>query len=227
MFCQRFNIRPWTILTSPCPGPLSAPGKTRRIIANLRGSVNRSTAAFLLLVFLWTGLAAAAPSREKRFGPCSEAEVLEILHKAYADWQGDRTEKLALLIDDGQAFTSAGSNPNGPSVSLVEIIRTLARKENGIWQVGDIFHNHNNPRDGFSQTDPALFETLRKAGIKGRLPYLLSGDPEDPNAHLSDVDRPAESHPSGSGRPGLALLVGHIGTLMRHPLTVGHANLIY
>ncbi len=153
-------------MTIPCPGPLSAPGKTWRIIPNLRGSVNRSIPAFLLLLSLWTGLAAAAPSREKRFGPYSEAEVQEILHKAYADWQGDRSEKLVLLIDDGQAFTFAGSNPNGLSVSLVEIIRTLARKEISIWQVTDIFHNHNNPRDGFSQTDLVLSDTLQKAGIK-------------------------------------------------------------
>ena len=153
-------------MTRPCPGPLSAPGKTWRIIANLLGSVNRRIPAFLLLLSLWTGLAAAAPSKEKQYGPCSEAEVLEILHKAFADWQGNRSEKLVLLVEDGQTFTFAGSGPNSISVSLVEIIRTLARKEVSIWQVTDIFHNHNNPRDGFSPTDRALFETLRKAGIK-------------------------------------------------------------
>jgi hypothetical protein len=153
-------------LTSPCPGPLSAPGKTWRIIANLLGSVNRRIPAFLILLSLWTSLAAAAPSKDEQYGPYSEVEVLEILHKAYADWQGDWSEKLVLVIDDGQTFTFAGSNQNSVSISLVEIIRTLARKEVSIWQVTDIFHNHNNPRDGFSPTDQALFETLSKAGIK-------------------------------------------------------------
>ncbi len=92
--------------------------------------------------------------------------MLEILQKTYADRRGDKSEKLVLLIDDGQIFTFAGSDPNGFSVSLAEIIRTLARKEVSICQVTDIFHNHNNPRDGFSPTDRAPYETLSKAGIK-------------------------------------------------------------
>jgi len=111
-------------LAKSCPGPLSAPGKTRGIIAKRFLPVNRSAALFLLILVLFAGLAGAAEA--KKFGPYSEAEVLEILNKAFADWQGDRSEKLVLVINDGQAFTFAGSDPNGLSVSLVEIIRALA-----------------------------------------------------------------------------------------------------
>jgi len=125
----------------------------------------RAAAASFLLLLLILGASLAGAAEAKKFGPYSKAEILEILHKAYSDWQGDRSEKLVLLIDDGQAFTFAGSDPNGLSISLIEIIRTLAHKKISIWQVTDIFHNHNNPRDGFSPTDRALFDTLRKAGI--------------------------------------------------------------
>lgn len=126
----------------------------------------RPAVASFLVVFLILGACLAGAGEAKKFGPYTEAEVLEILRKAYVDWQGDKSEKLVLLADDGQVFTFAGSNQSSVSISLVGIIRTLARKEVSIWQVTDIFHNHNNPRDGFSATDEALFESLRKAGIK-------------------------------------------------------------
>jgi len=92
--------------------------------------------------------------------------MVEILVKAYDDWHGDRSERLVLLTDDGQVFTFRSSSENAFSVSLVEIVRTLARKEVSIWQITDIFHNHNNPRADFSTADLALFRTLQKAGIK-------------------------------------------------------------
>ena len=160
------RFRPWTILTEYCPGPLSAPGKTGGIIANRRGPVNRAVSALLLLIILGAGLAVGRPTDEKRYGPYSEAEIVDVLRKVFSDWQGDKTEKLVAIAEDGQVFPFQGTGPNAISVSLVDIIRTLAHKKISIWQVTDIFHNHNNPRDGFSATDQALFDMLRKAGIK-------------------------------------------------------------
>ena len=151
-------------MAKSCPGPLSAPGKTWRIIANRLGSVNRTIPAFLLLLILGTGLAEAG--RDRHFGPYREREAVEILVKAYADCQGDRTERLVVLAEDGQVFTFGGKTENYFSVTLNEIIRELARKELSIWQITDIFHNHNNPKDVFSVADKAAWESLRKAGIK-------------------------------------------------------------
>jgi len=132
------------------------------------------TARLPSTVLLLAGLAAnlvgpwgfAHAEEPVKYGPYTEAQMTEILVGIFSDWQGDKTEKLILVTDVGGVFVFKGTGTHEISISLTEIIRTLARKETSIWQITDVFHNHNNPREGFSQSDRALAETLERVGIK-------------------------------------------------------------
>ncbi len=89
-------------MTKSRPEGLSAPGRTRAIIANRLGPVNRTILAFLLILLpIGRGLAchqqpppAASPS-PREF--CTEPELVEILKDIFARTLGDPSEKLVPL----------------------------------------------------------------------------------------------------------------------------------
>lgn len=95
----------------------------------------------------------------------TKPQIIKLLIKTFPDWQGDKSEKLVFVVADGQVFTFGGG-PNAVSGSLLNIIRTLARKGQHLGTVTNVFHSHKWP-DGFSPTDVALCKTLRKIGFTG------------------------------------------------------------
>ena len=103
------------------------------------------------------------------FGPFSKEQMTENLAKVFSDWQGDKTEKLVLVAENGQMFEFTSGSKNDVGVTLPVIIRRLAKEGLSIWQVTDIFHNHNEKQHTFSPTDLALRDNLRKAGIKAKV----------------------------------------------------------
>ena len=108
------------------------------------------------------------PAEDKdNFGPFNKDQMTENLSKVFADWQGDKSEKLVLVAETGQMFTFGGKDKNAVAVTLPVMIRTLAKEGLSIWQVTDIFHNHND-KTTFSPTDVTLRDNLRKAGIKAK-----------------------------------------------------------
>ena len=110
-----------------------------------------------------------AAEDQATFGPFNKEQMTENLVKAFADWQGDKSEKLILVAETGQLFTFTANDKNSVGVTLPVIIRRLAKEGLSIWQVTDIFHNHNERQHTFSPTDLALRDNLRKAGIKAKV----------------------------------------------------------
>jgi hypothetical protein len=158
-------------LAKSCPGPLPALGKTRRIIANRLGSVNRTIPAFFLLLLLGAGLAgqqqsppAAAPSPREFY---TEPELIEVLKGIFAHTLGDPSEKLVFITDDGQIIIIGNRNPKGVTTTIYDIIIALAHKGQHLGKVTNIIHNHER-NVGFNETDIAACKTLRKAGFKGK-----------------------------------------------------------
>ena len=103
------------------------------------------------------------------YGPFNKDQVTEHLTKAFGDWQGDKTERLVLVADNGQIFTFTSGSKNEVGVTMPVIIRRLAKEGLSIWQVTDIFHSHNEKQQTFSPTDLAMRDGLRKAGIKAKV----------------------------------------------------------
>ncbi len=126
-----------------------------------------------------------AAAEDTTFGPFTKEQMTENLAKVFIDWQGDKSEKLVLVAEDGQLFTFGGNDPNAVAVTLPVMIRTLAKKGLSIWQVTDIFHNHNDKKT-FSPTDTALRNNLRKAGIKAKFHIFY---PE--TRRINTLDEPA------------------------------------
>jgi hypothetical protein len=117
-----------------------------------------------MLVFLLSSLyVTSAASHED----LSDGELIQILKKEYSDWEGNRTEKLIFICQDGQIFQFRGGSQNKVSIGLANIIRTLARNKNSLTSVSAIVHNHKWP-DDFSEEDKALFMTLWQHGFRGR-----------------------------------------------------------
>jgi len=96
----------------------------------------------------------------------AEPQLIELLTKVFADWQGDKSEKLIFITADGQVFIFRNHDPHAVSINLLDIIKTLARKGQHLGTVSNIIHSHKWP-DGFSPTDVALCKTLRKVGFTG------------------------------------------------------------
>lgn len=112
------------------------------------------------------GWAAERPGPQAAAGFYAEPQLVELLVKTFPDWQGDKSEKLIFITEDGQVFTFGGGDPNAVSVSLLNIIRTLARQGQHLGTVTNIVHSHKWP-DGFSPIDVELCKTLRKVGFIG------------------------------------------------------------
>lgn len=103
------------------------------------------------------------------FGPFNKEQMTANLAKAFSDWQGNKEEKLVLVAENGQMFEFTSGSKNDVGITLPVIIRRLAKEGLSIWQVTDIFHNHNEKQHTFSPTDLALRDNLRKAGIKAKI----------------------------------------------------------
>jgi len=110
-----------------------------------------------------------ASQDQATFGPFNKEQMTENLVKVFADWQGDKSEKLVLVAETGQMFTFTANDKNSVGVTLPVIIRRLAKEGLSIWQVTDVFHSHNEKQHTFSPTDLALRDRLRKAGIKAKV----------------------------------------------------------
>ena len=158
-------------MAKSCPGPLSAPGKTRGIIANRLGSVNRAILAFILLLLVGTGLAgqqppqaAAAPAPREFY---TEEELVEVLKDIFPHTYGDPSEKLVFIAEDGQIITIGNRDPKGVTTTIRDIIKALARKGQHLGTISNVIHNHEK-KIGFNETDRAACKVLRKAGFRGK-----------------------------------------------------------
>lgn len=120
------------------------------------------------------GWAAERPGPQAALAFYTEPQLIELLTKIFADWQGDKSEKLIFITSDGQVFIFGNGGPNAVSVSLLSIIRTLAREGQHLGTVTNIVHSHKWP-DGFSPTDVALCQTLRKVGFIGAFQLFYPG----------------------------------------------------
>ena len=133
--------------------------------------ISRTSSVILFLfglgVSLVDGWAAEQADSPAASGFYSEPQLIELLTKIFSDWQGDKSEKLIFITEDGQAFTFGNGGPNAVSINLLDVIRTLARKGQHLGTVTNIIHSHRWP-DRFSPTDIALFKTLRKVGFAGK-----------------------------------------------------------
>lgn len=127
-------------------------------------------AIILLFISLNICLIAGRASEKKgsliTYGIYSESDIIKILKKAFSDWQGDKSEKLIFITADGQIFRFGNNDPNGISISLGNVVRTLARKGQHLGTVTNIFHNHKWEQ-AFTSTDTILETTLRKLGFVG------------------------------------------------------------
>ncbi len=129
------------------------------------------------------------------FGPFTKDQMTEHLTKAFSDWQGNKEEKLVLVADNGQIFEFTSGKKNEVGVTLPVIIRRLAKEGLSIWQVTDVFHNHNEKQQSFSPTDLALRDGLRKAGIKAKVHIFY---PETRRINTLD-EPPAEKDNNAKG----------------------------
>ncbi len=142
----------------------------------------------LVLFFLLSSLyVTSAASHED----LSDAELIQILKKEYSDWEGNRTEKLIFICQDGQILQFRGDGRNKISVKLADIIRTLARNGNSLASVSVVAHNHKWP-DDFSEEDKALFRTLWQYGFRGR--FLVYYPEKGRIKELMDPDSLHQAH---------------------------------
>ena len=115
------------------------------------------------------GWAAGRPALQARAEPYTEPQLVELLAKVFVHWRGDKAEKFIFITEDGQVFTFGGDDPNAVSVSLFNIIRSLARGGQHLGTVTNVVHNHNFRLGGdFSPGDIAACKTLRKHGFTGK-----------------------------------------------------------
>ena len=100
------------------------------------------------------------------YGMYNEPTMVQKLAQEYADWQGDKREKMIFLTQDGQLIPFQGQGKNEVTVKLSDIIRGLAYKGANLGNVVGMFHNHQSQQD-FSPEDMKLLKTLQKYGFQG------------------------------------------------------------
>ena len=93
-------------------------------------------------------------------------ELMDILGKVYSDYQGNDTEKLIVITDDGQPMIFESGEKHRVSLPFRDILTSLARRGKHLGQVTTMIHNHNRGQD-ISSDDVAVFKKLRAVGYKG------------------------------------------------------------
>jgi hypothetical protein len=97
----------------------------------------------------------------------AEGSLEGILRQAFADWTGDKAERLVLISAAGQAFVFNSGDKNQVRLSLGELLRTLSRQGVKLEEISDVIHSHNEKSASFSEDDLALFRILRSYGFRG------------------------------------------------------------
>jgi len=89
-----------------------------------------------------------------------------LLTKTYSDFEGDRSEKMMVLTNDGKMLIFKGDK-HGVNVSLGDIVRQLAYNGKSLADVSTMIHNHYDKKV-FSPTDRAVYKKLKEIGYAGK-----------------------------------------------------------
>jgi hypothetical protein len=112
------------------------------------------------------------PDEEKKSNkiPVADIDLENIpdsLSKIYSDWQGNPSEKLLVITNDGKLLTFGSSEQHQVKASLADVIRQLAYNNKKLSDVAYMIHNHNKS-EKFSPIDKKVYKTLKGYGFSGK-----------------------------------------------------------
>lgn len=97
----------------------------------------------------------------------TEDYLLMLAKKEWADWEGDKNEKIIFICENGEVVRFKSDSRNKVAIKLPNLLKALARAGGSMGSVEAVIHAHVWPRD-FSEDDVQMYRTLVKYGFRGK-----------------------------------------------------------